>query len=100
LHFTFYFDTRALRQPIVICDLKMGRFSFSALASSMLLTSMLPAAQAMSPGADIPLVNVDPSTVTVSGISAGAFMAAQMHVAWSTLIKGSGMLAGTLHSCA
>lgn len=49
----------------------------------------------LTPGYDIPLVNTNEGTVTVSGISSGAFMAVQMHVAFGLTIKGAGVLAGT-----
>lgn len=38
--------------------------------------------------------NVNPATVTVSGISAGAAMATQYHFAHSTEVFGVGMVAG------
>src|SRR5262249_60992994 len=37
---------------------------------------------------------LDLSTVTVSGISSGAFFAHQFHVAYSALVKGAGIVAG------
>ena len=43
---------------------------------------------------------VDPKKVSVSGISSGAFMANQFHIAHSTLIMGAGMVAGGLYGCA
>jgi len=44
--------------------------------------------------------NVHPSTVTVSGISAGAAMATQYHFAHSTEVFGVGMIAGLPYNCA
>lgn len=38
------------------------------------------------------------SDVTVSGLSAGAFMAVQVHVALSSTIKGAAVFAGVSHS--
>jgi poly(3-hydroxybutyrate) depolymerase len=43
---------------------------------------------------------VDPQQVSVSGISAGAFMANQLHVAHSAGIMGAGIVAGGLYGCA
>src|SRR5438128_1569348 len=43
---------------------------------------------------------VDPDQVSVSGISSGAFMANQLHVAHSAGIVGAGMIAGGLYGCA
>lgn len=43
---------------------------------------------------------IDPAKVSVSGISSGAFMANQFHVAYSSLIMGAGIVAGGLYGCA
>ena len=45
-------------------------------------------------------MNIDPSGVSVSGLSAGAFMAVQMHVAYSSTINGSAIFAGGPFYCA
>ena len=37
---------------------------------------------------------MDPKKVSVSGLSAGAFMAVQMHVAYSKTFMGAGIIAG------
>jgi hypothetical protein len=39
-------------------------------------------------------------TVTVSGLSAGGYMAVQMHVAHSSIVKGAGVIAGGPYYCA
>src|SRR5207244_7497702 len=43
---------------------------------------------------------IDPAEVSVSGISAGAFMANQLHIAHSAGIVGAGMIAGGLYGSA
>ena len=43
---------------------------------------------------------LDPAAVTVSGISAGGYMAGQFHVAHSALVKGAGILAAGPYLCA
>ncbi len=43
---------------------------------------------------------VDPGKVSISGISSGAFMANQFHIAHSALIMGAAMVAGGLYACA
>ena len=43
---------------------------------------------------------VDPAEVSVSGISSGAFMANQLHIAHSAGIVGAGVIAGGLYGCA
>lgn len=47
-----------------------------------------------------PTYAIDADRVSVSGISAGAYMAGQMHVAHSSLIKGAGLIAGGPWGCA
>jgi poly(3-hydroxybutyrate) depolymerase len=42
----------------------------------------------------------DPAQVSVSGISSGAFMANQLHIAHSAGIMGAGIIAGGLYGCA
>src|SRR5208337_1313608 len=43
---------------------------------------------------------VDPAQVSVAGISSGAFMANQIHIAHSADIMGAAMVAGGLYGCA
>ena len=44
--------------------------------------------------------NADIKESSISGISSGAFMAAQFGVAWSSIIKGVGVIAGGPYYCA
>jgi poly(3-hydroxybutyrate) depolymerase len=44
--------------------------------------------------------NVDQSKISTSGISSGAAMATQMHVAYSAIFMGVGMVAGNPYYCA
>lgn len=44
--------------------------------------------------------NIDRGKVSISGISSGAFMANQFHVAHAELIMGAGIVAGGLYGCA
>jgi len=44
--------------------------------------------------------DADVSAITVSGLSSGGDMAVQFHVAYSALVKGSGVLAGGPYYCA
>src|SRR5215213_1995149 len=44
--------------------------------------------------------NLDRSSITVSGLSSGAFFAHQFHVAYSSLVKGAGIVAGGPYGCA
>jgi poly(3-hydroxybutyrate) depolymerase len=43
---------------------------------------------------------IDPAQVSVSGISSGAFMANQLHIAHSAGIMGAAIIAGGLYGCA
>jgi len=52
------------------------------------------------PPVDTPSYNVDASRITVSGVSSGAMMATQMHVAHSALIGGAAMISGGPYYCA
>ena len=45
-------------------------------------------------------LNIDPERITVSGMSAGAQMAHQMHIAYSDLINGAAIIAGGPFGCA
>ncbi len=45
-------------------------------------------------------LHIDPDRISVSGISSGAFMASQLHIAHSELIMGVGLVAGGLYGCA
>jgi poly(3-hydroxybutyrate) depolymerase len=45
-------------------------------------------------------LSADPGQVSVSGISSGAFMANQLHIAHSAGIMGAGIIAGGLYGCA
>jgi poly(3-hydroxybutyrate) depolymerase len=40
------------------------------------------------------------ATITVSGISGGAFMAVQFHIAHSSIVSGAGIVAGGPYYCA
>lgn len=63
-------------------------------AASMALATASPWA------APLAAYNVDPATVTVSGISSGGIMAVQAHVAYSTTFRGAAIFAGTPYYCA
>ncbi|MBT8064841.1 MAG: PHB depolymerase family esterase, partial [Gammaproteobacteria bacterium] len=49
---------------------------------------------------ETPGLNIDQSRVTVSGISAGAHMAHQLHIAYSDRFSGAGIISGGPYSCA
>ena len=47
----------------------------------------------------LPRYSIDPSQVTVSGISSGAYMSGQLHVIHSALFRGAGIIAGGPYDC-
>ena len=67
-----------------------------SLLLSLALTGVAGAAAAQ----DLPQLALDPAATTVSGLSSGAFMAVQMHVAFSDRIAGAGVVAGGPYYCA
>lgn len=60
------------------------------------LVSSLPAARA---AVSLPALNIDTTSITVSGLSSGAAMAVQMGYAYSATFKGVGVFAGSPYSC-
>lgn len=50
--------------------------------------------------APLPTLELDPSRVTVSGVSSGGFMAVQLHVAHSSVFSGAASVAGGIYECA
>ena len=57
-------------------------------------------ALAQDPGPPLDAYNADIGESSISGISSGAFMAVQFGVAWSSIIKGVGVIAGGPYYCA
>ena len=68
-----------------------------AIALALLLALQGAAAFAADPLTRFP---VDPTQVSVAGLSSGAFMANQLHIAHSADIMGAAMIAGGLYGCA
>jgi poly(3-hydroxybutyrate) depolymerase len=69
--------------------------------NSLLLAASLALASAGACGAaKLSVYNVDVRQSSVSGLSAGAFMAVQFHVAFSSVVIGAGVVAGGPYYCA
>lgn len=64
----------------------------------LLLTLLLTPAAALA--IEPPDLNIDPDRITVSGISSGAHMATQLHIAYSDLFSGIALLSGGPYNCA
>ncbi|MBL0164318.1 MAG: hypothetical protein IPP82_11960 [Xanthomonadales bacterium] len=73
-----------------------------ALATSMLclIGAALSACSGEPAGAPLPKLKLDASRTTVSGLSSGAYMATQVHMAFSSHIAGVAMIAGGPYGCA
>ena len=65
----------------------------------ILLLSMLLATSVALAG-EAPNLSIDKDRVTVSGISAGAHMASQLHIAYSDIFSGAGIVSGGPYNCA
>ncbi|WP_394844235.1 hypothetical protein LZC95_45180 [Pendulispora brunnea] len=50
--------------------------------------------------AGLPALNIDVMDTSVSGLSSGAYMAVQFHVAYSSILRGAGIFAGGPFYCA
>lgn len=48
----------------------------------------------------LPVLAVDPDRVAVAGLSSGAYMATQVHFAWSDRLRGAALFAGGPYGCA
>jgi len=66
----------------------------------VILIAWLGTAMAAIPADAIPDLRLDARTVTVSGMSAGGYVAHQLHVAYSDLFTGVGIIAGGPYGCA
>ena len=51
------------------------------------------------PIAELPKLNIDPNRIAVAGMSSGAYMATQVHLAFSDHLIGAGLVAGGPYGC-
>lgn len=77
-------------------SLSLRQFGLATGAIALLLTAQSYRAEAENPKTS----NIDPQSVTVSGISSGADLAHQLHIAYSATIHGAGLLAAAPYYCA
>jgi poly(3-hydroxybutyrate) depolymerase len=47
----------------------------------------------------LPALDADPAQTSISGLSSGAYMALQFEVVWSSVVRGSGIIAGGPYLC-
>jgi len=64
------------------------------------LSLALAGASAQAADAALPRLKLDPARTTVSGLSSGAYMAHQVHVAFSDHVAGAALIAGGPYHCA
>ncbi|TVR96050.1 MAG: poly(3-hydroxybutyrate) depolymerase [Rhodospirillales bacterium] len=78
-----------------------GRRLTAALAAAMLLVLGAGAPLAADQAVErLPRLAVDPAGITVSGISAGGYMALHFHVAHAALVSGAAVIAAGPYHCA
>lgn len=73
------------------------RFLLLVLLTGLSLATLPSTSRAADP---LSTLELDPSGTTVSGLSSGAYMAVQLHVAYSESIAGAGIVAGGPYFCA
>jgi poly(3-hydroxybutyrate) depolymerase len=77
-----------------------GRRLVATLAALTSMTAACGQAPATDPASGrLQPLPVDPASLTVSGLSAGAAMATQFHVAHSGLVSGAALVAGVPYNC-
>src|SRR4051794_28013346 len=82
-------------------EMAMTRLSLGRILAAGALALTLALGSGLASGAErLGSYPVDPGKVSISGISSGAFMANQFHIAHSALIMGAAMVAGGLYACA
>jgi hypothetical protein len=80
---------------------RFGRISLAALAAFALMVWSVPGrAQSSSQAFPLPALGADLAATSVSGLSSGAFMASQFHIAHSSIVIGAGIVAGGPYACA
>ncbi len=72
----------------------MSRLTFGVVILGLYCVRPLLAAPPLLP------YGVDINQTSVSGVSSGAAMAVQMHVAYSSIMRGVGVIAGVVYDCA
>ena len=78
----------------------MSRFPSGALPVVCIVASMVLAGCGGDAAPALPALKLDPDRVAVTGISSGAYMAQQVHIAFSDRVGGAALLAGGPYGCA
>jgi hypothetical protein len=74
------------------------QFLVSCIVFSASFSSIVPPTEAAAP-VSLPSLNAEIQRASLSGLSSGAFMAVQLHVAHSSVFKGVGVFAGGPYYC-
>ena len=69
-------------------------------APLLIIVSLAPAGALAQAVQSLPAFDVDIAQSSVSGLSAGGYMAMQFEVAFSSILKGAGIIAGGPYYCA
>jgi hypothetical protein len=69
-------------------------------AAILLLAAALPFASCKSDTSTLPALGAELAATSVSGLSAGAYMAGQFQMAHSSIVRGAGIVAGGPYGCA
>jgi poly(3-hydroxybutyrate) depolymerase len=89
-----HMSRRAIQRPVL-------RFPVAVLtALAILFSSVAGFAQSSSQAIPLPALGADRKAISVSGLSSGAFMASQFHIAHSRIVIGAGIVAGGPYGCA
>ncbi|MCW9045056.1 MAG: polyhydroxybutyrate depolymerase, partial [Alphaproteobacteria bacterium] len=72
---------------------------YPILAPALIGISMMITAASLA-AEPLPSYSIELKETSVSGLSSGAFMADQFHVAFSSTVKGAGIIAGGPYNCA
>ncbi len=78
----------------------MENIVHTTTSSILALSLALGTASAHAADAALPRLKLDPARTTVSGLSSGAYMAHQVHVAFSDHVAGAALIAGGPYHCA
>jgi poly(3-hydroxybutyrate) depolymerase len=76
----------------------ISRFARALVAAGA--TAVVAVSAAVAAPVKLPPLGIDESGISVSGLSSGAFMAVQFHVAYSAEVMGAGVVAGGPYYCA
>lgn len=78
----------------------MTKLSVAARRAALLASLLISAGGGAAAGEPLPALGADLSRTSVSGLSAGAYMAGQFQVAYSSIVIGAGIVAGGPYGCA